>query len=81
MEVKLKWFLNHVYCDGNGATSTKVYVYEDGPNFDPNQTENQALIMVYQSDYDAEYTVAKSILNQNVAWIYWTQNGIVVTVH
>jgi hypothetical protein len=56
-------------------------VYEDGPNFDPNQTENQALIMVYQSDYDAEYTVAKSILNQNVAWIYWTQNGIVVTVH
>ena len=81
MNITLENFLKRIYGDRSGKVPM-VWIYQNDSNFYPDEQgfAESELLAVYRSDFVPSMTFREDFCNNIVNEIYWTQNGIVVTV-
>lgn len=81
MNITLENFLKRIYGDRSGKVPM-VWIYLNDSNFYPDEQgfAESELLAVYRSDFVPSMTFREDFCNNIVNEIYWTQNGIVVTV-
>ena len=81
MNITLENFLNHIFGDRNGKVPM-VWIYQNDSNFYPDEQgfAESELLAVYRSNFVPSMTFREDFCNNIVNEIYWTQNGIMVTV-
>ena len=83
MNITLENFLNHIFGDRSGKVPMVwIYQHDNEGSFYPDKQgfAESELLAVYRSDFVPRETFREDFCNNIVNEIYWTQNGIVVTV-
>lgn len=77
--IYLQDFLNKIFSPEKGKPAP-VFIYDWIDDFYPERADETALISVYRSDYKVEAIYNERLCKAEVKEIYWTENGIVLTV-